>query len=100
VNVASRIETTGVPNKIHMSTETADLLIEAGKAMWVVPREGMVLAKGKGELRTFWFNMNATSSGSVRSSERDDDGDGEEAFTSAASLNQALQTNDMSKTNG
>jgi Adenylate and Guanylate cyclase catalytic domain len=102
MNVASRMETTGTPNKIQMSTETANLLIEAGKSKWVVPRPDVVLAKGKGELRTFWFKRNASSAGSVRSLSILDDGDtgatGEEEFMSDASLHPTLQMNDMSRT--
>jgi class 3 adenylate cyclase len=34
VNTAARIESTGQRNKIHLSKETADLLIAAGKSHW------------------------------------------------------------------
>ena len=40
---------------IHLSSETANLLIEAGKADWVQPRENLVTAKGKGEMQTYWL---------------------------------------------
>ena len=55
VNTAARMESTGLRDRIHISQETADLLIAAGKSHWVVPREDVVVAKGKGELRTFWL---------------------------------------------
>lgn len=55
VNTAARMESTGMRDRIHISQETADLLIAAGKSHWVVPREDVVVAKGKGELRTFWL---------------------------------------------
>ena len=42
-------------DRIHISQETADLLIAAGKNHWIIPREDVVVAKGKGELRTFWL---------------------------------------------
>lgn len=42
----------------------------AGKGKWVVPRDDVVTAKGKGALRTCWLTVNArsTTKGSVRSS--------------------------------
>jgi hypothetical protein len=55
MNTAARMESTGKPNKVHMSKETADLLIKAGKSKWVEPRDGVVVAKGKGEMKTFWL---------------------------------------------
>jgi class 3 adenylate cyclase len=52
VNTASRMESTGVTNKIQVSQATADLLIAAGLEVWLTPREDLVFAKGKGELQT------------------------------------------------
>ncbi|KAL7525767.1 hypothetical protein ACHAXR_001150 [Thalassiosira sp. AJA248-18] len=60
INTAQRIESTGEPNKIHISRETAELLEEAGKGDWLIPRESSVSAKGKGELKTFWLNTSGT----------------------------------------
>jgi class 3 adenylate cyclase len=77
VNTAARIETTGEQGRIHISQETADLIIAAEKEHWVQKREEKVVAKGKGELQTYWLNMRAgmTRTGSCysRSSERDFD---------------------------
>ena len=68
VNTASRIETTGQKNRIHISEETANLLIKVGKDKWVQEREDKVQAKGKGELRTYWLKASGASSvGSSRS---------------------------------
>uniref|UniRef100_A0A7S3DMI4 Guanylate cyclase domain-containing protein n=1 Tax=Entomoneis paludosa TaxID=265537 RepID=A0A7S3DMI4_9STRA len=55
VNTAARMESTGMRDRIHISQETADLIIAASKSHWVVPREDVVVAKGKGEMRTFWL---------------------------------------------
>ena len=55
VNTAARVETTGLRNRIHLSNETAQLLKEAGKTKWIVAREDKVVAKGKGELETYWL---------------------------------------------
>jgi hypothetical protein len=69
MNTASRMESTGVPNKIQVSQATADALIAAGKESWVSPREEKVIAKGKGELQTYWLTIMAGSeSGSVTGS--------------------------------
>jgi Adenylate and Guanylate cyclase catalytic domain len=54
VNTASRMESNGQQNKIHASQETAKQLIESGKAHWVVPRDTLVQAKGKGTIQTYW----------------------------------------------
>jgi class 3 adenylate cyclase len=55
MNTASRMESNGLPGKIHISQETVRHLIVAGKEHWVVPREERVVAKGKGELQTYWL---------------------------------------------
>jgi class 3 adenylate cyclase len=51
VNTASRMESTGVANKIQVSQETADLIHRAGRQYWLTPRNGTVTAKGKGEMQ-------------------------------------------------
>ena len=55
VNVAARMESNGEPGRIHISQETAEILKEAGKESWVEPREDVIMAKGKGQLNTFWL---------------------------------------------
>ncbi|KAG7367903.1 adenylate/guanylate cyclase [Nitzschia inconspicua] len=55
MNVASRIESTSAKNKIHLSEQTADLLMSAGKGDWIERRNRKIVAKGKGELQTFWL---------------------------------------------
>jgi hypothetical protein len=55
VNTAARMESTGMPNKIHLSQETADILGSIGKGYLVQPRETPIEAKGKGQLQTFWL---------------------------------------------
>ena len=46
MNTTSRLETTGKPDKIHVSQETAAYLIAAGKEHWLTLREDKVSAKG------------------------------------------------------
>lgn len=48
-------ESTGQRGKIQISQATADLLIHAGKTNWITPRQERVVAKGKGEMQTFWI---------------------------------------------
>ena len=67
MNTASRIENSGVPNRIHVSQEYADLLIVAGKTKWLSKREDEIVAKGKGVLQTYWLHLGG-GSGSTRSS--------------------------------
>ncbi|KAG7358992.1 family 3 adenylate cyclase [Nitzschia inconspicua] len=55
VNTASRMECTGVPNRIQVSQATAELLREAGKSTWITPRSDVIHAKGKGVLATYWL---------------------------------------------
>jgi hypothetical protein len=57
MNTASRMESTGVPGRIQVSSETAALLTDAGKQNWLIQRENKVEAKGKGALTTFFLEM-------------------------------------------
>ena len=69
MNTASRIETGGRADRIHVSTETANQLKELGKSKWVTKREDTIIAKGKGELQTYWLSVNFAGAASTRSSE-------------------------------
>ena len=53
---AARIESTGNPNCVHLSQETAELLIAKGKSRWVKMRDGTVYAKGKGKFNLTFFS--------------------------------------------
>jgi hypothetical protein len=64
VNCASRMESTGLKDRIQMSKPTAELLIAAGKGKWIVKREGKVDVKGKGFQETYFFK---TTFGTVSS---------------------------------
>ena len=54
------MESTGTKNKIQISSATAELLSAAGKD-WMIPREEKVIAKGKGELQTYYLKIPARS---------------------------------------
>jgi hypothetical protein len=60
VNTAARVESTGTKNKIHLSTETAELIRAAGHDdIWTLPRKKQVDAKGKGKMNTHWLAYTA-----------------------------------------
>jgi hypothetical protein len=59
------MESTGARNRIHCSQATATLLESAGKS-WSTPRDDLVLAKGKGELQTYWIELAKKSNPSPR----------------------------------
>jgi hypothetical protein len=50
------MESTGMRGKIQISQETADLLMAAGKSHWLKARDETVVAKGKGEMKTYWLD--------------------------------------------
>mmetsp|Transcript_42744 Transcript_42744/g.103121 ORF Transcript_42744/g.103121 Transcript_42744/m.103121 type:complete len:576 (+) Transcript_42744:1120-2847(+) len=55
VNTAARVEATGMRNRVHMSSVTAQQLVDCGKEHWVKKRAEVVTAKGKGEMQTYWL---------------------------------------------
>lgn len=57
VNTCARMESSGEAGRVHVSKETADLLVQGGKEAWIIPREDTVHAKGKGELKTFYLQL-------------------------------------------
>jgi Adenylate and Guanylate cyclase catalytic domain len=73
VNTASRMESNGLPNRIHGSEETAKLLVEAGKGHWVLPREDLVEAKGKGTIQTYWVEQASRETGRKIEGSRNED---------------------------
>ena len=71
MNTTARVETTGAKNKIHISHETAELIISSGKGHWVRAREDKVHAKGKGELNTYWLEVKGDAARSHTSNSSD-----------------------------
>nr|XP_020472207.1 guanylate cyclase 2G-like [Monopterus albus] len=53
VNMASRMESNGLPLKIHISQYTADILIQAGS--FELEERGEIELKGKGSHKTYWL---------------------------------------------
>jgi Adenylate and Guanylate cyclase catalytic domain/3'5'-cyclic nucleotide phosphodiesterase len=72
MNTASRIETSGEPNRIHLSPTTAELIKEAGKEKWLKERATMVSLKGKGEMQTYWLKTGRSNT-QDRSRSRNED---------------------------
>eukprot|EP00980_Cylindrotheca_fusiformis_P024138 scaffold11571_cov122-Cylindrotheca_fusiformis.AAC.1 len=55
MNTAARMEQSGEQNRIQLSLATANMLIEAGLAQWIMPRSSKIFVKGKGEMQTYWL---------------------------------------------
>ena len=55
VNTASRMESTGTPGRIQLSSDTAELLKHTDIYPKLSMRYGGVEAKGKGILQTYWL---------------------------------------------
>jgi class 3 adenylate cyclase/ferritin-like metal-binding protein YciE len=68
MNTTARVESTGMRNKIHISRETAELLAGSGKGHWTTAREEKVVAKGKGEMQTYFLDLRGESAKSTGSS--------------------------------
>lgn len=71
MNTASRMESTGLARRIQISQETADLLFASGKGRWIVERQDTVVAKGKGELKTYWLVYHGDANNENASSQND-----------------------------
>ena len=77
MNTAARMESSGVPNRIHISQATHDLLVAAKKEHWVKIRKDLVVIKGKGELQTYWALPSRKSSDTASSSGYSDSNSGD-----------------------
>ena len=58
----------GVKGHIHVSQSTADALTESGKGHWLTEREDRIVAKGKGEMTTYFVNISGGTATSVGTS--------------------------------
>jgi hypothetical protein len=51
------METSGASNRIHLSSDTAEILMAAGKGSWIEKRKEQVNVKGKGPQTTYWVRV-------------------------------------------
>lgn len=68
-NTASRMEGTGEAKRIQITQATADLLIQSKRERWLTPRQDLVEVKGRGDIQTYWLQLDATSTRSGGSAE-------------------------------
>ena len=86
------MESTGLPQKIQISQQTAELLYASDKGRWIVRRQDTVVAKGKGELTTYWllYNNN-TKSRTASSNNETSDASDDVSASSAESMMEAVE---------
>lgn len=70
VNTAARMESHGIPGRIHCSQSTADQLLKKGKGAWLTPRDQSINAKGKGILSTYWIEASRSATNRTYESKR------------------------------
>eukprot|EP00934_Nitzschia_sp_Nitz4_P003323 Nitzschia sp. Nitz4//scaffold172_size47551//32245//35933//NITZ4_007146-RA/size47551-snap-gene-0.66-mRNA-1//1//CDS//3329538765//3313//frame0 len=71
VNTASRMESLGEKDKIHISQSTADELVKLGKGHWIRLRRDVVEVKGKGRMSTYWVEPHEHALHSSHNGEED-----------------------------
>lgn len=72
MNTASRMESTGMKNKIHLSNDTAVALTKSGFGHWITKRQDLVHVKGKGDMQTYWLLLGSSSMSETSSIVSDD----------------------------
>jgi hypothetical protein len=65
------MESNGKAGMIHVSQATAERLLASGKGKWLTKREDTIVAKGIGEMTTYWVKVSSESM--ISSSGRDGD---------------------------
>lgn len=69
------MESTSLKNMVQISQATADILTESGREQMFIAREGLVQAKGKGEVQTFWLRPKSNRVASLHSYQEEDEKD-------------------------
>jgi hypothetical protein len=68
------MESTGKRERVHLSEQTALRLIEQGRGEWIVRREDVIEAKGKGRMVTFWLKLLGSDKAPESVAETSDEG--------------------------
>eukprot|EP00977_Amphora_coffeiformis_P003392 scaffold630_cov174-Amphora_coffeaeformis.AAC.12 len=68
MNLASRMEATGVAGQIHVSQEYAEEIQRQGKGEWLTLRKDAPFVKGKGVLTTYFLKIESNSTSHVQAS--------------------------------
>ena len=71
MNTAARMENHGIPGRIHVSTSTANELTKVNKGSWLTARPDKIVAKGLGEMDTFFVVVPMTAKSSKSGSTDD-----------------------------
>jgi class 3 adenylate cyclase len=71
MNTAARMESTSKQGCIQVSTETAKQLVNHDKGEWLQKRSDNVMAKGKGDLETYWLVIDKSQQDQVQDLESD-----------------------------
>ena len=61
------MESNGIPNQIHVSQATADEIIKFGHRDWLTPRPDRVIAKGLGQMQTYFVKYKVDNSKNTNS---------------------------------
>lgn len=72
MNTASRMESTGMKNKVHLSSDSAEQLMKSGYGHWITKRQDLVHVKGKGDMQTYWLLLGSSSMSDASSVMSDD----------------------------
>ena len=83
MTMANLMESSGIPNRIHLSQETADLLIADGRKSWLAQDTETVSVNGKGEMVTYFLGNVAKGDTRSKLSESSKDYSGQ-CFNSGA----------------
>eukprot|EP00934_Nitzschia_sp_Nitz4_P009441 Nitzschia sp. Nitz4//scaffold270_size25879//13071//16782//NITZ4_008299-RA/size25879-augustus-gene-0.20-mRNA-1//-1//CDS//3329545193//9431//frame0 len=90
VNTAARLESTGVPDRIQVSQESAGYIIDGGKGHWLKARDDMVEAKGKGLLKTYWLVNETRRFHKRRNGHGSESGESETEHSSRGAVDMAI----------
>ena len=90
VNTSARMESNSFPNKIHVSQATADLLMAAGKGFWLIKRDELIEAKGKGKMQTWWVKPRSIAGGESFGNSSGHDSDTGGRFASQSSISSGI----------